>query len=184
MPEIVARRERMRQRRSKALESTRLKMNGVSRTRSSNRPRLDTTDRKTIGELTADGRISIAELGRRVNLSSPAVAERVQRLERSGVITGYRAEIDPRALGYQLTAIVRVKPAPRQLPRIPELAAEIPEVTECHRITGEDCFFITVHLRSIDELSPLLDRFLVYGQTTTSLINATPIPRRDPPVGI
>jgi Lrp/AsnC family leucine-responsive transcriptional regulator len=158
-------------------------MNGSSRTRSVNRSRLDATDRKILGELAADGRVSLAELGRRVNLSSPAVAERVQRLERSGVITGYRAEIDPRALGYELTAIVRVKPAPRQLPRIPELAAEIPEVSECHRITGEDCFFITVHLRSIDELSPLLDRFLVYGQTTTSLINATPIPRRDPPIG-
>lgn len=158
-------------------------MNGTSRARGVNHPRLDATDRKILGELTAYGRISIAELGRRVNLSSPAVAERVQRLERSGVITGYRAEIDPRALGYELTAIVRVKPAPRQLPRIPELAAEIPEVSECHRITGEDCFFITVHLRSIDDLSPLLDRFLVYGQTTTSLINATPIPRRDPPIG-
>ena len=157
--------------------------NGISRIRGIDRRRLDATDRKILGELSADGRVSLAELGRRVNLSSPAVAERVHRLERSGVITGYRAEIDPRALGYELTAIVRVKPAPRQLPRIPELAAEIPEIGECHRITGEDCFYLTVHLRSIDELSPLLDRFLVYGQTTTSLINATPIPRRDPPIG-
>ena len=68
------------------------------------------------------------------------------------MITGYRAEIDPRTLGYQLTAIVRIKPAPGQLPRIPELAAEIPEVGECHRITGEDCFYLKVFLRSIDEL--------------------------------
>jgi Lrp/AsnC family transcriptional regulator, leucine-responsive regulatory protein len=143
--------------------------------------KIDQTDRRIIGELVADGRVSFAELGRRVSLSSPAVAERVQRLERDGVITGYRAEIDPRALGYQLEAIVRVKPAPGQLPRIPELAAEIPEISECHRITGEDCFYIKVHLRSIDELSDLLDSFLVYGQTTTSLINASPIPRRDPP---
>ena len=86
--------------------------------------KIDSTDRKIIGELTTDGRVSLAELGRRVNLSSPAVAERVQRLERAGVITGYRAEIDPRALGYQLTAIVRIKPAPGQLQRIPELALE------------------------------------------------------------
>jgi Lrp/AsnC family leucine-responsive transcriptional regulator len=143
--------------------------------------KIDQTDRRIIGELAADGRVSFAELGRRVSLSSPAVAERVQRLERDGVIIGYRTEIDPRALGYQLEAIVRVKPAPGQLPRIPELAAEIPEISECHRITGEDCFYIKVHLRSIDELSDLLDRFLVYGQTTTSLINASPIPRRDPP---
>jgi len=139
-------------------------------------------DRRIIGELAENGRLSFAELGRRVNLSPPAVAERVQRLERSGVIAGYRAEIDPKALGYPLTAIIRVKPAPGQLARIPELAAEIPQVGECHRITGEDCFYLTLHMRSIDELSETLDRFLVYGETTTSLINATPIPRRDPPV--
>jgi len=145
-------------------------------------PLLDDTDRRIIGELSAEGRVSFAELGRRVNLSAPTVAERVQRLEREGVITGYRAEVDPRALGYSLTAIVRVKPAPGQLARIPDLAAEIPEVGECHRITGEDCFFLKIHLRSIDELSELLDRFLVYGETTTSLVNASPIPRRDPPV--
>ena len=124
----------------------------------------------------------MAELGRRVSLSSPAVAERVQRLEKAGVITGYRAEIDPRALGYSLTAIVRVKPAAGQLSKIPELARQIPEIGECHRITGEDCFYLKVHLRSIDELSSLLDRFLVYGETTTSLINASPVPRRDPPI--
>jgi len=157
--------------------------NVISRRNDSDLPRLDETDRRILGELTTDGRISLAELGRRVNLSSPAVAERVQRLERAGVIMGYRAEIDPRRLGYPLTAIVRVKPAARQLPRIPELAAEIPEVAECHRITGEDCFFMRVHLRSIDELGGLLDRFLEYGETTTSIVNATPVPRRDPPLG-
>ena len=156
--------------------------NGLSRADGANLPRIDATDRKIIGELTTDGRVSFAELGRRVSLSSPAVAERVQRLERAGVITGYRAEIDPRTLGYQLTAIVRIKPAPGQLPRIPELAAQIPEIGECHRITGEDCFYLKIHLRSIDELSAVLDRFLIYGETTTSLINASPIPRRDPPL--
>jgi Lrp/AsnC family leucine-responsive transcriptional regulator len=156
--------------------------NGNSRVNSSDLPCLDETDRKIIGQLTSDGRVSFAELGRRVNLSSPAVAERVQRLERAGVITGYRAELDPRMIGYPLTAIVRVKPAPGQLPRIPELAAEIPEVAECHRITGEDCFFIKVHLRSIDELGSVLDRFLAFGETTTSIINASPVTRRDPPL--
>jgi Lrp/AsnC family transcriptional regulator, leucine-responsive regulatory protein len=152
-------------------------------TNANNLRKIDATDRKIIGELTTDGRVSVAELGRRVNLSPPAVAERVQRLERAGVITGYRAELDPRALGYQLTAIVRIKPAPGRLPRIPELSLEIPEVSECHRITGEDCFFLKVHLRSIDELSTVLDRFLEYGETTTSLINASPILHRDPPLG-
>jgi Lrp/AsnC family leucine-responsive transcriptional regulator len=156
--------------------------NGLPGARVDNHPKLDETDRKIIGELSANGRLPLAELGRRISLSSPAVAERVQRLEREGVITGYRAVIDPRALGYQLTAIVRIKPAPGLLPRIPELAEEIPEVGECHRITGEDCFYLTLYLRSIDELSSVLDRFLVYGQTTTSIVNSTPIPRRDPPV--
>ena len=129
-------------RESKVLGSYHLMNNGTLDLNSRNLPRIDDVDRKIIGELTEDGRVSFAELGRRVSLSSPAVAERVQRLERAGVITGYRAEIDPRALGYQLTAIVRIKPAPGQLPRIPELAAQIPEVGECHRITGEDCFYL------------------------------------------
>ena len=109
------------------------------------------------------------------------MAERVKRLEQAGVITGYRAQIDPRALGYQLTAIVRVKPAVRQLSKIAELAAEIPQIEECLRITGEDCFYIKLHLGSIEELPTVLDQFLLYGETTTSIVNATPVARRDPP---
>jgi Lrp/AsnC family transcriptional regulator, leucine-responsive regulatory protein len=155
---------------------------GVSPTLPADRQVLDEIDRRILSELSADGRVSLAELGRRVSLSPPAVAERVGRLERAGIITGYHAAIDPRALGYQLTAIVRVKPAARQLPRIPELAAAIPEISECLRITGEDCFFLKVHLRSIGELSPLLDRFLRYGSTTTSIVNDAPIPGRQPPI--
>jgi Lrp/AsnC family leucine-responsive transcriptional regulator len=144
---------------------------------------LDPTDRRILEELTADARLTLAELGRRVNLSPPAARERLQRLERAGVIRGYHAEVDPTALGYPLTAIVRVRPAARQLPKIQELAASIPEVSECHRITGEDCFFLKIHLRSLDDLDGVLDRFLVYGQTTTSLVQSTPLPRRPPPLG-
>ena len=142
---------------------------------------LDATDRQIIAELAQDGRVSFAELGRRVSLSAPAVTERVRRLELTGVITGYRAEVDPRALGYSLTAIVRVKPAVRQLSKIAELAADIPQIEECLRITGEDCFYMKLHLGSIEELPSVLDRFLLYGETTTSIVNATPVPRRDPP---
>jgi Lrp/AsnC family leucine-responsive transcriptional regulator len=180
--DIVAIEPRSGQRKSKALGSlVRMKI-GLEGESGVYLPRLDSTDRKILGELTSDGRVSLAELGRRVNLSSPAVAERVRRLERVGIITGYRAEVDPRLLGFQLTAIVRIKPAPGQLPRIPELAAAIPQISECHRITGEDCFYMKVYLRSIEELSGLLDRFLAFGETTTSLVNASPIPRRDPPL--
>jgi len=155
--------------------------NGNQALRANDFPQLDAIDHKIIDELSTDGRVSFAELGRRTNLSSPAVTERVKRLEQAGVITGYRAEVDPRALGYQLTAIVRVKPAVRQLAKIAELAAEIPQIEECLRITGEDCFYIKLHLGSIEELPAVLDRFLLYGETTTSIVNATPVARRDPP---
>src|SRR5204862_3584961 len=101
---------------------------------------LDGTDHRLLAELQRDARLSLAELGRRVGLSSPAVAERLGRLERSGVIRGYRAEVDPRALGLSLTAVIRIRPAPRQLAKVAELARGTPEVVECHRITGEDCF--------------------------------------------
>jgi Lrp/AsnC family leucine-responsive transcriptional regulator len=143
---------------------------------------LDEIDRRLLEELVADGRLSMAELGRRVNLSPPAVAERVQRLERSGVITGYKAVIDPRAIGYPLAAVVRVRPASRQLHRIPEVARDTPEVVECYRITGDDCFFIKLHLRSIDDLEEILDRFVLYGQTTTSLIHSAPVANRPLPL--
>jgi Lrp/AsnC family leucine-responsive transcriptional regulator len=143
---------------------------------------LDDVNRRLLAELEADARLPLAELGRRVGLSAPAVSERVQRLEAEGVIAGYRAEVDPAALGYPLAAIIRVRPAATQLRRIAEIARETPEVVECFRITGEDCFLMKVHLRSIDELEKILDRFVSFGQTTTSLIQSTPVPRRPLPL--
>ena len=143
---------------------------------------LDQTNRRLLAELEADARISVAELGRRVALSAPAVGERIGRLERAGVITGYHAAIEPRALGFGLAAIVRIRPNSRELHRIPQIAAATPEVVECYRITGEDCFFVKLHLRSIDALEPLLDRFTPYGQTTTSIIHSAPVPRRSLPL--
>jgi Lrp/AsnC family leucine-responsive transcriptional regulator len=143
---------------------------------------LDPVNRRLLAELEQDGRLSTAELARRVNLSPPAVAERVRRLEQAGIITGYRAVIDPRAVGYPLAAILRIRPAPRQLPKVAEIAAEVPEVVECHRITGDDCFLITLRLRSMDDLEPILDRFVLYGQTTTSIIQSSPVPPRTIPL--
>jgi Lrp/AsnC family leucine-responsive transcriptional regulator len=143
---------------------------------------LDPVNLRVLDELVSDGRIAMAELGRRVGLSAPAVAERVQRLERAGVIAGYRAELDPRALGFSVSAIVRIRPAPGQLRRIPEVARETPEVAECHRITGDDCYLLRLHLRSIDDLEDVLDRFTPYGLTTTSIVHSTPVPRRGPPL--
>ncbi len=143
---------------------------------------LDPTNRRLLRELDRDARLSIAELGRRVSLSAPAVAERLQRLERAGVIVGYRAELDPKALGFPIAAVVRVRPASRQLQRIPEVARATPEVVECHRITGEDCFLLKLHLRSIDDLEEILDRFTPFGQTTTSIIHSSAVSGRALPL--
>jgi Lrp/AsnC family leucine-responsive transcriptional regulator len=138
----------------------------------------DVTNRRILAELQTDGRLSLAELGRRVGLSPPAVAERVQRLERDGAITGYHAKVDPRALGYALAAVIRVRPAPRQIPKVAELARDTPEVVECHRITGEDCFFMKLHVRDVEHLEEVIDAFAFYGQTTTSILQTSPVPRR------
>src|SRR4051794_23839842 len=139
---------------------------------------LDAVDRAIVAELQFDGRLSLAELGRRVRLSPAAVGERVRRLEDAGVITGYRAIVDPRALGYALSAIIRVRPAPRQLPKVAELARRTPEVVECHRVTGEDCYVMTAHVRDVTHLEEVIDGFALFGQTTTSVLQSSPVPRR------
>ena len=110
------------------------------------------------------------------------VLERVGRLKRAGVITGYRAVVDPSAVGYQLAAVVRIRPFARQLPKIPEVAAATPEVIECERITGEDCFLVRLHVRAMEDLEGVLDRFTPFGQTTTSLVHSAPVPRRALPL--
>ena len=139
---------------------------------------LDATDHALLAELQADARLSLAELGRRVGLSSPAVAERLRRLERDGVVRGYHADVDPRALGYTLAAVLRIRPAPRQLPKVADLARETPEVVECHRITGDDCYFMKLHVRDVEHLEEVIDRFTPYGTTTTSIVQSSPVPRR------
>jgi Lrp/AsnC family leucine-responsive transcriptional regulator len=139
---------------------------------------LDDTNRRLLAELQEDARLSLAELGRRVGLSSPAVADRLQRLERDGVISGYRAEVDPRRLGYSLTSVIRIRPAPGQLANVAELAQRTAEVVECHRITGEDCYFMKAHVRDVEHLEEVIDRFVVLGQTTTSIVQSSPVPRR------
>jgi Lrp/AsnC family transcriptional regulator, leucine-responsive regulatory protein len=142
----------------------------------------DARNLELIQLLLEDPRANIAELARRVGMSAPSVRERLTRLEEAGVIRGYRLELDPAALGWPITAFVRIRPLPGQLPKIAELAASMPEVAECHRITGEDCFILKVYLRSIESMDGILDRFLVLGQTTTSLVQSTPVPPRPPPL--
>lgn len=139
---------------------------------------LDEINLRLLSELQSDARLTLAELGRRVGLSSPAVAERLQRLERERVILGYHAELDPRALGLSLSAVVRLRPAPGQLHKLAELAGDTPEVVDCRRITGEDCYIITLHVRSIEHLEEVIDRFAAHGQTTTSILQSAPVHNR------
>jgi Lrp/AsnC family leucine-responsive transcriptional regulator len=142
----------------------------------------DAVNLRILRELQQNPRVTMTELGRRVSLSSPAVTERVRRLEEAGVIRGYFLEIDPAALGLPIAAYIRIRPNSGQLPRVAELARSIPEVVECHRVTGEDCFVLKVYLPNLDQLDRILDRFLMHGTTTTSLIQSSPVPLRPPPL--
>lgn len=141
-------------------------------------PQQDDTDLRLLGELQDDARVSLAELGRRVGLSAPAVAERLARLERDEVILGYHARLNPRALGLALSAVIRVRPAPRELHRVAAIAQATPEVVDCRRITGEDCYVVTAHVRSVEHLEEVIDRFAAHGQTTTSIVQSAAVADR------
>jgi Lrp/AsnC family leucine-responsive transcriptional regulator len=141
---------------------------------------LDAVNWRILAALTADPRLSASELARRVGMSAPAVRERVSRLEQAGVIRGYRLDIDPAAVGLGVAVWVRIKPGPGQLPKIAELAVRTPEVSECHRISGEDCFLMKIHVSSIEAVEQVLDAFLLFGQTTSSFVVSTPVPPRAP----
>jgi Lrp/AsnC family transcriptional regulator, leucine-responsive regulatory protein len=142
---------------------------------------LDAVDRRIVAELQAAPRLRVAELARRIGLSGPAAADRLRRLEDTGILS-YRTEIDPRALGYTICAIVRISPSGGGLRLIPGIAREVPNITECYRITGEDCYFVKLYLRSIDDLEPVLDLFTPHGRTTTSIVHSAPVPPRPLPV--
>jgi Lrp/AsnC family leucine-responsive transcriptional regulator len=143
---------------------------------------LDTVNRRLLAELQSDPRLTMSALARHVGMSSPAVTERVRRMERAGVIRGYRLDVDPAALGLPVTAWVRVRPGPGQLPKIAALAMALPTISECHRISGEDCFLIKVHATTVQSLTETLDQVLVFGQTITSIVHSSPVPPRALPV--
>lgn len=127
-------------------------------------------------------RVPMSQLARRIGMSNPAVKERILRMEETGILAGYRLELNPRELGYHVTAFVRIRPLPGHLNKIAELAQTIPEVTECHRVTGEDCFVLKVFLKEISDLDRVLDKFLAHGQTTTSIVQSSPVPPRGLPL--
>ena len=143
----------------------------------------DRTNVSILRALSENPRISTSELARSVGMSAPAVRERIQRLDDAGLVRGCRLDLDPALLGYPVAVMIRIRPMPGQLPKIIALAQQTPRIVECHRITGEDCFIMRAHLEGIDYLDGLLDAFLVYGQTTTSIIQSSPVPLRTLPLG-
>ena len=158
-----------------------LKVDDVKRLRYKN-DGLDAIDARILNALVDDARISIAELARTIGLSSPSVSERVKRLEEAGVIEGYTVKINPKALGLPLAAWLRIRPIPGKLDKVAEVLRGLPEIVECDRITGEDCFIARAHVQSVEALEKLIDQVIPYAMTNTSIIQSSPVERRLPPI--
>ncbi|MFE7647495.1 Lrp/AsnC family transcriptional regulator [Streptomyces phaeoluteigriseus] len=145
---------------------------------------LDVTDWAILAEVQRDGRIPFTELARRVNLSASATKERVRRLEEAGVITGYRAEVNPERTGYPVMAVVRLKypgPGTRHQP-LRRLLEERSEILECLRTTGDDCYVMKVVATSMAHLEEIVDELAEFGSTTTNLVLSRTLPLRGPGV--
>ncbi|MFJ8869639.1 Lrp/AsnC family transcriptional regulator [Streptomyces sp. NPDC102473] len=131
---------------------------------------LDATDHSILAILQSEGRLSGAEVGRRVGLSQPAASARIQRLERQGVITGYRAVVEPASVGLNIHAVVRLRTTHARLTPALALAARIPEVVTTLRVTGEDCLLFDVHCADAGRLEQIVDSLARFGPVTTSLV--------------
>jgi Lrp/AsnC family transcriptional regulator, leucine-responsive regulatory protein len=139
---------------------------------------IDPTDWKIISELELDARQSFSELGRKVGLSQPAAAERVKALESAGVIRGYRVDIDREKLGFTITAFIRMETEGDKCYGLQRIVAQLPEVLECNRVTGEGSYMIRAALKSVTHLEALIDRLLPFGSPSTSIVLSTPLPLR------
>lgn len=136
---------------------------------------LDQIDFRILDELQQNARIPFAELGRRVGLSTPSAAERVHKLEESGVIVGYHAQIQPEKIGLTMTAFVKVSVAGDCLSRFSEIVTQVPEVIECHRVTGAESFILHVAVEGSLHLQQVIDSLMPYVSTNTSIILGSPI---------
>ncbi len=140
---------------------------------------LDETGWLLLQELQKNARLSYSELGQRVGLSSPAVADRMRKMEEAGIITGYRAEVNMARLGLPVTAIVRLgSMAGQSCQRTASQVSEIPEVLEVYRVTGSDAVVLKVAAASVDHLEHIIDRLTLYGQPTTSIVLSKPMQHR------
>jgi Lrp/AsnC family leucine-responsive transcriptional regulator len=145
---------------------------------------LDDADRALLAALLEDGRLSLKALAERVGLSAPSTAERLRRLQDRHVIRAFSVDIDPAALGYSLQAMVRIRPLPGKLKAVEKLIAAIPQIAECDKVTGEDCFIARLHLRSIGQLDEILGRIADQAETNTSIVKTQVVARRSAPVAL
>lgn len=134
------------------------------------KPVIDGKDWQLVEALQHDARLGYAELGRKVRLSAPAVAERVKRLEEAGVISGYRATLNPERLGFGISAMIRLRCEGNLCARIGSLVEDIPEVLDCRRLAGEDSALLHVVAMSVQHLEAVIDKLLKFGASTTTLI--------------
>ena len=139
---------------------------------------IDAIDWKILKELQINARITFAELGRRVGLTTPAVIERIRKLEDAGIITGYRVEIDTAKVGLPITAFIRMSITGVDYSHIIEVVVESAEVLECHRGTGNDSFIMKVAVADVGHLQTLIDKLTPYGITTTSIVLSSPVKSR------
>lgn len=143
---------------------------------------LDEIDQRMLESLARNARISLKELAEAAGLSSPSAGERLRRLEERGIISAFTVDIAPEAIGYPLQAIVRIRPLPGQLHVVERIIQETPEFIECDKVTGDDCFIGRLVVRSMSELDGILDKITERAETNTSMIKATPVKRRLPPL--
>lgn len=143
---------------------------------------IDDVDQKILEALAENARISLKELAQAAGLSSPSAAERLRRLEERGIIAAFTIDIDPAALGYPLQAIVRVRPLPGQLHVVQRIIQDTPQFVECDKVTGDDCFIARLVVRSMAKLDAILDKVAEKAETSTSMVKASPVKRRLPPL--
>lgn len=144
--------------------------------------KLDGHERRILGELQRDGRISHAELARRIGLSPTAVADRVRDMESAGVIRGYAALVDANLVGLPIVAFVTMSCDGERCRRLASEIGGFPEVIECYRLTGDASALLKVAVGSIAELEHLVDRLSSYGKPSTAIILSTPLSRRPLPI--
>ncbi|WP_044872257.1 Lrp/AsnC family transcriptional regulator [Pseudomonas sp. LFM046] len=143
---------------------------------------MDKYDRLLLSALIENGRASFADLARRVNLSPPAVADRVAKLESAGIITGYHASVDLAKIGLPIECVIELRIIDHDYKRTQEALEKIPQLTLCHRVTGDACLLIKAAVASMPELQDLIDQIAQYGSTKTSLILSTSFEQRIPGV--